>query len=435
MNRDLSSRLGLLSIVTLAGLAAAAACGGGSSGGPGTGETDDGGESSSSSGAGSSSGPSGSSSGTGSSSGPSGSSSGAGSSSGGTTSSSSSGGVPDGGCPAQQSMVLGAHVTFPVSWPAQLAISQGTGNVDIWLLSTLTLQDGGMNFTGTAKTCGTSLPDIDLNGIGQSATCCPSCGNAGTCSWNKVQVAFANAEWDSLITTTFPTSGTQTGWNPGNTLDTNTTLGLLGLTISSFGNATTPQAWPAACSTGCACTGSGKGSSAVFSSSSSPAQCGSFPVADLTDDDGDGFPGITSTPTPSSSNPTYTLPPTHVSLGAIPPLADQLYIASRNELELSGMRMSSCTQGTGTAKITLFDNHVVGCHATQTSDDGDNTFTQGPGPCDSSQVAFVDGSRTIYGTSQSTSTPIAPSNPVMGTVTVQQLATGATCAQVRAITN
>jgi hypothetical protein len=50
-------------------------------------------------------------------------------------------------------------------------------------------------------------------------------------------------------------------------------------------------------------------------------------------------------------------------------------------------------------------------------------------------VAFVDGSRTIYGTSQSTSTPIAPSNPVMGTVTVQQLATGATCAQVRAITN
>lgn len=97
------------------------------------------------------------------------------------------------------------------------------------------------------------------------------------------------------------------------------------------------------------------------------------------------------------------------------------------------MRMTSCTAGTGTAKITLFDNHVVGCHANATSTDGDLSFTGPAGACDSSQVNFVDGSRTIYGTSQSTSTPISPSNPVTGTVTVQQLSAGATCAQVRAI--
>jgi hypothetical protein len=325
-------------------------------------------------------------------------------------------------------MVLGAHIVFPVSWPAALAISQGTGNVDIWLLSTLNVQGDGGAFTGTAKTCGTTLPDIDLNGVGQSATCCPSCGTNGTCSWNKVQVAFNDMEWDTLITTTFATSGMQTGWNPGDTLDTNTTMGLLGLTVSSYGNNTTPQAWPAACASGCACTGTGTGSAAVFSGT-----CGSFPGADVTDDDGDGFPGITSNPTPSSTNPVYTLPPTHVSLGAIPPLADKLYIVSRNQLELSGMRMTSCTAGTGTAKITLFDNHVVGCHANETSTDGDNTFTGPAGACDSSQVNFVDGSRTVYGTSQSTSTPISASNPVTGTVTVQQLSAGATCAQVRMI--
>jgi len=423
MNRVLSSRAGLLSIVTLAGLAAAAACGSSSGGGTVIPPGDD----SDAESGGSSSGATGSSSGN-----PSGSSSGTTGSSGGSSSgavSSSSGApVPDGGCPAQSTITLGAHITFPVSWPAALAISQGTGTVDIWLLSTLTLQGDGGAFTGTAKTCGTNLPAIPLNGTGQDATCCPTCGTGGggTCTWNQVDVAFNNMEWDSLITTTFPTTGMQTGWNPGDMLDTNTTMGLLGLTVSSYGNNTNPQAWPPAATA--VCTGSGKGSTAVFTGT-----CGSFPGADVTDDDGDGFPGITSNPTPSSTNPMFTLPPTHVSLGAIPPLADQLYIVSRNQLELSGMRMSSCTAGSGTAKITLFDNHVVGCHSTATSTNGDLSFTGPAGACDESQVAFVDGSRTIYGTSESTSTPISASNPVTGMVAVQQLAAGATCAEVRSI--
>ena len=97
-----------------------------------------------------------------------------------------------------------------------------------------------------------------------------------------------------------------------------------------------------------------------------------------------------------------------MSLGAIPPLADQLYIVSRNQLELSGMRMTSCTAGTGTAKITLFDNHVVGCHANATSTDGDLSFTGPAGACDSSQVNFVDGSRTNLRNIADTTPPSRP---------------------------
>jgi len=429
MKRSLSSRTGLLSIVTLAGLAAAAACSSSTTGStpPPNTEDDGGGENGSSSGnpSGSSSGnPSGSSSGN-----PSGSSSGAGSSassSGVITPGNGSISCPDGGfctientadggCPTQMTITLGVHIHFEVSWPSSTAAVAGNAQpVDIWLVSE---QMGNTMFTGTAKTCGTTLPPIVLSSAGFD-TICPSSAN-GNCPMD-VQIAFNNSIWDS-ISRTFNESGTQTGWNPGDTLTTTPSLGVLGLK-STAAAAAAGGTWPSnpACiGTGsCACMGTGTGASAVFSGT-----CGAFAGSDISDDDGDGHPGITANPL---SNTTYTLPPTSIAPFDVPPEADQVYIVSRNQIALTGMRMNSCTQGSGTASITLFDNHVVGCHATA-STDGPTTA----GPCTDSEVGFLDGNRTIYGASNGNAA--STSNAISGTVTIQQMGPNPSCAEVRTI--
>jgi hypothetical protein len=292
---------------------------------------------------------------------------------------------------------------MPVSWPSSAASNAGTGNVDIWLLSHLT---GDLQLTGTSQSCGLNLPDIALNFTGSAAVCAPgkTCGT-------KVQIKITDATWDS-ITRTFAVAGSQTGWNIGSTLTTNPALGLLGLAqSSSYEMAAT--AWPqiSGCPNGC-----------------TPA--GSFKSTDLSDDDGDNNPGITANPLADpctgSGACTYSLPPTTIMAFAIPPLADQVYIASRNEIGLTGMRMSSCTDGTGTATIARFDNHVVGCHI------------KGGSVCTSDQVSFLDDNRTIYGPqpvpASCGNTCIATdSTPITGTVKVKQVAANATCADVRAL--
>ncbi len=303
----------------------------------------------------------------------------------------------DGGCQSMNMATLGAHITMPVSWPASAASSAGSGTVNIWLLSN---QTGDLTFTGNSQSCGTTLPDIDLNTLGAAAVCAPgkTCGT-------KVQIQILNSTWDK-IKRTFPLTGSQTSWNIGSTLTTNPALGLLGLGQSTS-YAMPGTAWPQV--TGC------------------PNNCtpaGSFMMSDLVDDDMDGKPGITSNPL---SNATYSLPPTTISLFNIPPLADEVYIVSRNQIALTGMRMNSCTDGSGSATVSLFDNHVVGCHIASPA-----------GACTSDQVSFLDDNRTIYGPQpvpNSCANPCIASTatPITGTVKVKQLAANATCADVRTL--
>jgi hypothetical protein len=313
----------------------------------------------------------------------------------GTSSSTSSGGVvPDGGCPEQANVVLGVHIMFPVTWPASTASATGTGNAEIWLLTNETATGAGdLVFTGQTLSCGTTLPDIDLNALGAAAVCAPGL----TCP-SKVQIQILPATFDK-ITRMFPTNGSQTSWNPGGTLMTTPALGLLGL--SATGTYQMPStAWPAYCANNC-------------------TPDGAFTAADITDDDMDGHPGITANPT---SNTMYTFPPTTVSLFSVPPLADQVYIVSRNQLSISGMRKTDCNQGTGTATITLFDNHVVGCHIASPA-----------AACTSAQVSFLDQNRTIYG--PNANNVASQSMPIMGTATIKQLPAGSKCSDARMITN
>jgi hypothetical protein len=321
-------------------------------------------------------------------------------------------------CPTQTSTVLGIHVALPVAWPAMLASSAGSGVVDLWYL---VAADGGLTFTGTGITCGVNLPTTILNGTGQASVC--ASGSDAACP-GEVQIAFDYAEWDTDITRTFALSGSQTGWSAGATLSTDPAMVLLGLTNASYGAAS--AAWPSYCSTNCI-PSSDASSAPTCSAGTCAGPDGPFPGSDITDDDGDGFPGITANPLSSS---TYTLPPTAVSAFATPPLADQVYMALRAQVALSATMMS-CTTGSGTATVTLFDTHVVGCHAAVTSTNGGVSYAGPPGPCISSQVAFLDQNRVVYG--PTASSVASASTPITGTVTVQQVSAGATCADVRAI--
>jgi hypothetical protein len=280
--------------------------------------------------------------------------------------------------------------------------------VSIWLLTKFNV--AGTALTGTSQSCALSLPDLALNLTGMMAT------GGGT----KLNIQIGpgtgidnpmNTTWDK-ITRTFPVSGTLAGWNTGDMQTVAPSLGLLGLTDTAMSTGMNPgkysvdtTAWPPYCANNC-----------------TPA--GSFTMADLSDDDGDGKPGITAYPSTDSG---YALPPT-TSLFA--EVADEVYIVSRNEIAISG-KSTDCVngKGTGTATITLFDNHVVGCHATNPM--GQNFGT--PGPCTSSQVSFLDLNRTIYGYDMTMGDSISKAHPVTTTnVSVVRLPATAKCSDVRA---
>jgi hypothetical protein len=185
--------------------------------------------------------------------------------------------------------------------------------------------------------------------------------------------------------------------------------------------------WPAACASTGTCTGV-----TCTGGTCSGGVGGAFPGGDITDDDKDGNPGITAVP-PSgndgTSSPscttghtcTYFLVPTSISASSSQ--ADQVYLVSRNRFSLSGMRKTDCSKGSGTASITLFDNHVVGCRI------------KGGTACNDAQVGFVDTNRPVYvDASGNAFSSSSPANN--GTVDVYQFPTSTTaptCAMVRSM--
>ncbi len=369
MNARRSTRWIALSVVPLS---FAVACGGASdsqvspqpdAGGGGNGSGSGGGSGGSSGSGGSGSG--GSSGGTSSGGSGSGSSGASGSGGSGGSGGSSSGSTYDGGaCAPSSTLTVGVNVTISVSWPATTAGNAGTGSVHVWLLSKLTAN--GDQFTGTSQTCGISLPDITLNGLGSIAA-----------GGGKVQIQLPSSVWTAPSMPTYASTGSQTGWGPPGTFTIAPTIALIGLKLPS-GTDPTSYAWPT--------------SSWSFPSGTT------FP-----DDDGDGNPGITASPLSGSG---YVYPPTAIGLGGSAPAADKVYIATRTSMSLSG-NWTSCTDLTGTVDVTNFDNHVVGCHIHNGS-----ACTSGKA---NTQADFIDQNRTVY-------------TPSSATFVAKALATGAGCA-------
>jgi hypothetical protein len=302
----------------------------------------------------------------------------------------------DGGCVGQDSSTLAVKISFPVSWAGNIAATGGSGTVNIWLLTKFT---GTTTLTGTSQSCGTTLPDLTLTNLG-------SIGAGAGGNTAKVQIQILNSTWDK-ISRTFPVTGTQSGFQIGDSQDTNPAVGLIGLSQTST-YVTDTTTWPAYCATG-KCVGT--------------STEGSFAKTDVTDDDGDSFPGITASPLNSNG---YVYPPTNTTCGAP---ADQVYIVSRNEIAITGMHTTDCTHGTGTAKITLFDNHVVGCHTAAYT--CPLTGSSPAAVCADGEVQFLDQNRTVYGYDQTAGDTASPSHPIMGTATVVQLTASAKCSDVR----
>jgi hypothetical protein len=96
------------------------------------------------------------------------------------------------------------------------------------------------------------------------------------------------------------------------------------------------------------------------------------------DHDSDGKLGLTAIP--KTTDGYDTIP---VGL-AKTPRADKLYLAIRNIMTLTATVNGCPNTYTGTANVTKFDNHVIGCHIA------------GGSECTTKQRDFVDENTTVY---------------------------------------
>jgi hypothetical protein len=227
----------------------------------------------------------------------------------------------EGGCPTQYTMAT--HIVINVSWDGTLAVASGSGKVHVW--SRTKFNDSGDSATLESVSCGTVLPDITTTQIGDGGS--------------KILPEIPNASWDNPNMPTFAGTATRNG----TTLNINSGTALLGLSLSNVN-----AAWPAA--------------TAIT------------PV----DHDGDGKPGISAIPRNGGG---YKMPPTSTAKTS---RADKLYLAIRNVMTLTGPADGCPQTYSGTANVTKFENHVIGCHVS------------GGGECSSSQSKFVDDNRTIF---------------------------------------
>jgi len=259
--------------------------------------------------------------------------------------SASGGGSNDGGsgnsggaCEARTEWTEASHYVLQVTWPATTAAQMGTGHVDIY--SRVKFKATGNDLTGELYACGLSLPEASLTVAAQLAT-----------GGQKIFIDVPTMVWDASGTMSTMVTGKQSASDIGSTIET-ASLSLQGVKMSD-----PMAAWPA-----------------------SGASMETF------DFDMDGMPGYTSTP---RSGGGYVLPPTALGIAGSAPSADKLYLVSRVGMKISGKR-TSCDAHSGTATVTAFNNHVVGCHV------------KGAAECDKNQADFVDQNRMVYEASSAT---------------------------------
>jgi hypothetical protein len=237
---------------------------------------------------------------------------------------------PATGCQARTSVTIGTRATFPLTWPATLGTTGGTGNFELLNVYRLTVRDGGL--TGTVSPCGSALPPFTFSGLIGGGNC---------------RIEIPDSVWETPGFPQFDSSGTLAGWEPGSRLDLPASGALVGLTMAD-----PTAAWP-----------------------------DSYTGIDASDPDGDGNPGITAVPATGDG---LASPPVSI----IGPRTDQVHLVSRTAGGLSGT-FTSCTELSGEATLQFFDNHVVGCrtvngdlcNATQTDfvDTNRTIYTAAPG--------------------------------------------------------
>jgi hypothetical protein len=258
-------------------------------------------------------------------------------------------------CTPQTHEVLATKVSLDVNWPGgpgtmSCASPDGCkGSISLWLLSQFDIS--GHMGSGVTTMCGNETPTITLTALGAQGEGVQS----GTAS---VSIQFPPSVWDAVAMNPskppVPAVGVFGGWNVGASFKVDPTVAFFGL----------------------------KSSSPLASASATwPASEMAIPAADLSDDDNDGHAGITATPLSTGGN---SLPATALSTSPpYAPKADKLYVVLRTELSMYGLA-TSCSDISGTARVALFNDHVIGCHV------------QGGDDCTQAQWDFIDLISPVY---------------------------------------
>ena len=270
--------------------------------------------------------------------------------------------VLDGSCKAMAEGVYAIKTTIDVWWQDDAnppLVDPGRGNIEVWLKGELTdVCDDGSGGVGVMQGCGTTLPVFKSD-----ANC------------DAFQIEFPNELWDSDAMPTFTTTGSTTGFEPGDILSIATATGLVGIDLND-----PDGTWPTPAETGT--IGCAAGSGEVC-----------FP-----DHDGDGNPGITvkmgkiGEEIPGILCGGFQLPFVHrgAPLDAVGALiddgvkADTLFIGLRTRLGGAGAIGSDCASGSGDSTAEALDSRVWDC-----------TKTDGTA-CAPAESAFVDESAPDY---------------------------------------
>jgi hypothetical protein len=254
------------------------------------------------------------------------------------------GGTRSDSCPGEYTVAT--HITMNVNWVSSLAVTAGKGQVHIWSKSRFSPSDSGQNVE--SRSCGSVLPVITTSAIAGS---------------KKILPEIPDNAWDSTSMPTF----TGTATRKGGVLTVSPGVALIGLTLDV---PTGP--WPAV--------------SGVVG----------------IDHDGDGALGLTAIPREGGE---FVTPPTSIAQIT---RADKLYLAIRNIMTLTSMVDGCLDSYSGTANVTNFESHIIGCHV------------KGGGECTTTQRDFVDSNRTIYNVDQAL-------------FAAQRVDAAATCADIRAL--
>ncbi|MBX7081079.1 MAG: hypothetical protein K1X88_17900 [Nannocystaceae bacterium] len=201
-------------------------------------------------------------------------------------------------------MTAAIRLTVDVSWEAGIAVLEGGGAIDIWLLADLDANGGDVAVSG--RVCRIALPDFQTGLLAGNET-------YGT--------MFPDAIWNSASMPTIDATASISSMDPGATLHLERGAVVLGGEMADPLNDAWPSDWH------------------------------SLATADH---DGDGAPGVTAV---AKTGGNYAYP--RIDILNSNARAQQLYLVSRTILEFDGM-IDSCDDASGAATISM-ENHNVGC--------------------------------------------------------------------------
>jgi hypothetical protein len=289
---------------------------------------------------------------------------------------------------AAMHQTMAAKLTMVASWPGTTAISPCdptngcTGDMSrlvLVLAIDYTIDPSTMKFSGTMRTCDSSTPPVPLTAFGAQASGFPM--------GSEVLFVTAKDVWDKQPTVNVTGSAA----NGSFVLDDVTAL--TGLKADSMWK--DPKVmWPPP--------------------STKPMTDPSIPMSDWdTSDMNLNMGGITGSF--KADMAPFVVP--HTALSTTSAQTDQGYVVVRTEMSFNGC-MTSCTEGSGTASVPLYQNHFIGCHI-PAGDAGAARL------CTPAEYNFIDANTTVY-------------TVVSGTLTLKVVPSGSgeggavNCADVRA---